>query len=88
MGNLIGGTMAHEIAHSVGLADPGGEQFHNPQDRPNHLMDSGFDRPFAERGALEGQGPEFFCAENYQYLRDILPTGLPDPNPARTSCYD
>ncbi len=87
LGNLLGGTMAHEIAHSVGLADPGGDQFHNRRDRPNHLMDSGFDRPFTERAQLNGMGPEFFCVENYAYLTEILPTSESDPMDGRTSCF-
>jgi hypothetical protein len=87
LGNLIGGTMAHEVAHSLGLADPGGDQFHNQRDRPNHLMDSGFDRPFVERAQLEGKGPEFFCVENYAYLAEILPTRDPDPMTGRSSCF-
>ncbi len=85
--NLIGSTMAHEIAHSLGLADPEGTLFHNPQPAANHLMDAGGDRPFEERAVLlDGYG-EFFCAENYEYLRAILPTVIPDSLPNRTPCY-
>lgn len=87
LGNLIGATMAHEIAHSLGLADPEGSLFHNPQPAPNHLMDSGGERPFEERAMLTSPTGEYFCRENYTYLRDILSTTLPDPIPSRTPCY-
>jgi len=87
MGNILGGTMAHEVAHSLGLADPEGMRFHNDRDMPNHLMDAGFDRPFAERANIQGQGPEFFCLENFEYLSEILPTPTRDPMVGRTSCF-
>ena len=86
MGNLLGGTLSHELAHSFGLAQPEGMGFHNPSDMPNHLMDSGFDRPFLERAFLSGSGPEYFCKQNYDYLASVLPTGQPDPMPNRTNC--
>jgi hypothetical protein len=79
LGSLIGTTVSHEVAHSLGLADPGGEEFHNAGDWENELMDAGGARPFAERAELLGQGPGIFCQRNYDYLRDILPTTLPDP---------
>ena len=78
--------MAHEVAHSLGLADPDGEAFHNAMNKPGHLMDAGFDRPFLERAQLAGDGPEYFCLENYQYLQKILPTDQADPRPTRSSC--
>jgi hypothetical protein len=82
MGALIGTTLAHEIGHSLGLANPGAEGFHNPGDEPNRLMDTGGDRSFAERAELAGEGPAVFCADEYSYLRQILPTDLPaDPSP-------
>lgn len=87
LGHLIGATMAHEIAHSLGLADPEGSLFHNPQSAPHHLMDSGGERPFEERAMLTNPIGEYFCQENYTYLRDILRTSLPDPIPSRTPCY-
>ena len=79
--------MAHEIAHSLGLADPEGSLFHNNADKPNHLMDSGNARPFEERANLLGRGPEIFCDENYRYLRKILPSPEVDPLSNRASCF-
>jgi len=87
MGNLLGTTMSHELGHSLGLSDPGGDLFHNPGDGPNRLMDSGAHRPFFERAELAGGGPEVFCQQNYVYLQSILPTGEPDPVPSRPDCY-
>ena len=87
MGNLVGGTLAHEIGHSLGLANPFLEGFHNPGDAPNRLMDAGVDRPFAERAELEGQGPGVFCDDEMAYLRQILPTGQPAPVVQRPGCY-
>lgn len=87
MGNLVGGTLAHEIGHSLGLANPFLDGFHNSGDAPNRLMDAGGDRPFAERAELEGQGPGVFCDEEYAYLRGILPTNAPEPAIQRPSCF-
>ncbi|MEM1030496.1 MAG: hypothetical protein AAF928_01090 [Myxococcota bacterium] len=87
LGNLIGGTLSHEIAHSLGLADPHGEAFHNLTDKQGALMDRGAERPFVERAELDGAAPAVFCTQNYAYLQGILPTGLPDPRPDRVSCF-
>ena len=86
IGNLIGTTVSHETGHSLGLANPYGEGFHNPGDLPNRIMDSGGARPFTERAELDGDGPAVFCDSAYAYLREILPTGqAADPSP-RPSC--
>ena len=87
LGNLIGTTVSHEIAHSLGLADPDGEDFHNTGDWIDALMDGGSYRPFAERAEIDGQGPGQFCQSNYDYLREILPTDLEDPLGGREDCY-
>ena len=87
MGNLIGGTLAHEIGHSLGLANPYMEGFHNAGDAPNRLMDSGGDRPFVERAELQGQGPGVFCDDEYEYLRTILPSSQPPPAIERPGCF-
>jgi hypothetical protein len=73
LGNLIGTTLTHETGHSLGLADPTGEAFHDPGDAPNRLMDAGGARPFEERAELLGQGPAVFCSDEYIYLRTVLP---------------
>ncbi len=86
-GNLLGGTMAHEVAHSLGLADPGGDRFHNSGEEAYRLMDAGGNRPFDERAELSPGGPEMFCRQNYEYLISILPTGEPDPVGYRISCF-
>ena len=87
IGSLIGTTVSHEIGHSLGLANPYGDGFHNMGDVPNRLMDGGADRPFLERAQIFGKGPASFCREEYDYLRQILPTDdASDPTP-RPSCY-
>ncbi len=87
LGNLIGGTLAHEIGHSLGLAYPFAEGFHDTGDQANRLMDAGGDRPFTERAQLGGQGPGVFCDEEFTYLQGILPSRDPAPDVARPTCY-
>ncbi len=87
IGNLIGGTLSHEIGHSLGLANPYMEGFHNAGDAPNRLMDAGGDRPFVERAELQGQGPGVFCDDEYDYLRMILPSAQPAPQIERPGCF-
>ncbi|HSN28806.1 MAG TPA: hypothetical protein VLT45_21110 [Kofleriaceae bacterium] len=87
MGNLIGGTLAHEIGHSLGLANPYADGFHDAGDAPNRLMDAGGDRPFLERAELQGQGPGVFCDDEYAYLRQIMPSNSPPDHSPRPSCF-
>jgi len=87
LGNLVGGTLSHEIGHSLGLANPFLQGFHNPGDAPNRLMDAGGDRPFTERAELSGQGPAVFCDDEYAYLRMILPSAAPAPAVQRPGCF-
>jgi hypothetical protein len=87
MGNLIGGTLAHEIGHSLGLANPYADGFHDSGDAPNRLMDAGGDRPFLERAEIQGEGPGVFCDDEYSYLRQIMPTNTPPDNIARPGCF-
>lgn len=87
MGNLIGGTLAHEIGHSLGLANPYMEGFHNAGDAQNRLMDAGGDRPFVERAELQGMGPGVFCDDEYDYLRMILPSSEAPPQIERPGCF-
>ncbi|TMQ22503.1 MAG: hypothetical protein E6J90_12300 [Deltaproteobacteria bacterium] len=86
LGNLIGGTVAHEGGHSLGLANPYQDGFHDPGDAPNRLMDAGDARPFLERAQLMGQGPAVFCDGEYAYLRRILPSAEPASAIARPGC--
>ncbi len=86
LGNLVGDTLAHEIGHSLGLANPYQDGFHDAGDLPNRLMDAGGDRPFLERATLAGQGPGLFCTDEYSYLQGILPSTMPAPNVQRPTC--
>ena len=87
LGNLIGGTLAHEIGHSLGLANPFMDGFHDAGDQPNRLMDAGGQRPFLERAELGGQGPGVFCDDEYTYLRQILPSSDPPNTVTRPGCF-
>ena len=87
LGNLIGGTLSHEIGHSLGLANPYADGFHNAGDAPNRLMDAGGDRPFLERAELQGQGPGVFCDDEYAYLRMIMPSTEPPNAVQRPGCF-
>lgn len=74
LGRLIGETTAHEIGHSLGLANPYGpaNSFHNASNEPGCLMDAGGDRPFAERAALPGAEPTHLCHDHPDYLMTVL----------------
>ena len=87
LGNLIGGTLSHEIGHSLGLANPYMDGFHNAGDAPARLMDAGGDRPFLERAELQGTAPGEFCDDEYAYLRQILPKDEPAPSVQRPGCF-
>ena len=73
--NLVGETAAHELGHSLGLAEPYGSdtQFHNTGDTDGCLMDHGADRPFGERAGLEGFTETRLCGDAPAYLEEILP---------------
>jgi hypothetical protein len=88
MGNMVGGTLSHEIGHSLGLAYPFGDPMdvHDHGDEPNRLMDIGIDRPFLERAEILGQGPGVFCDDEYNYLRQIMPANTPPDNIMRPGC--
>lgn len=87
MGNLIGGTLSHEIGHSLGLANPYADGFHDAGDAPDRLMDAGGDRPFLERAQLGGQGPGVFCDDEYDYLRMVMPSSVAPPAITRPGCF-
>ena len=75
LSSLIGETAAHELGHSLGLADPYGNKstFHNPMPGEGCLMDSGVARPLGERMAEPGYAQTRFCGDAPGYLSDILP---------------
>ncbi|GEM_PF-684797 len=75
LSNLLGGTLAHEIGHSLGLAyvPERPAEYHNSGDNPGWLMDAGKARPFLERAELDGHGPEFFGPPSMEYLLRVLP---------------
>ncbi|NOY89988.1 MAG: hypothetical protein GXP55_02175 [Deltaproteobacteria bacterium] len=72
--SLVGETVAHELGHSLGLADPygGASSFHNRLDGEGCLMDSGSARPLRERVQQPGTTPTHFCADAPDYLTQIL----------------
>ena len=86
LGTLVGTTISHEVAHALGLADPGGSAFHNGDDFALAIMDSGSLRPFSERVEI-GTEASRFCQHNYAYLKQILPSSATDPWAFRPSCY-
>lgn len=74
LGSIVGETASHELGHSLGMAQPYGSPnvFHNDSDGDGCLMDSGGDRPLAERMALAGEAPTTFCYDHPEYLDEIL----------------
>lgn len=86
LGSMIGTTTSHENGHALGLADPLGTRFHNLGDAPNRLMDAGGARTLNERAELNGEGPAVFCDDEYQYLREILPSTEPETTIERPYC--
>lgn len=71
---IVGETVAHELGHALGLADPFGaeDSFHNATARDGCLMDPGPDRPFGERAGEPGFAETRFCGDAPVYLRAIL----------------
>ncbi|MEZ4251878.1 MAG: hypothetical protein R3B99_27010 [Polyangiales bacterium] len=74
LSSVIGETTAHELGHSLGLADPYGSRtvFHDPGDSPGCIMESGSARPFGERAAEPGFPTSRFCRDAPTYLEAIL----------------
>jgi hypothetical protein len=72
--NLVGETAAHELGHSLGLAQPFGDPavFHDPGDGDGCLMDNGIARPLGERMGEPGFTPTHFCYDGPSYLDLIL----------------
>jgi hypothetical protein len=76
LGGLIGSTVAHEVGHALGLTALEG-QLHNVGDNPAWIMDAGVYRPFGERVAIDGEGPEVFAPFDWDYLEALLPERSP-----------
>jgi hypothetical protein len=74
LSSIVGETAAHEIGHSIGMAQPFGSAtaFHNDSDAPGCLMDRGGHRPLAERAAQPGAAETRFCYDEPEYLGQIL----------------
>ncbi len=74
LGRVIGETVAHELGHSLGLAQPYGPAgaFHSAVPGKGCLMDAGSDRPFGERAGLPGFTKTHFCADEPKYLSEVL----------------
>ncbi len=75
LANVVADTGAHELAHSLGLAQPYGAEdaLHNEEPIEGCLMDEGRERPLVERARLDGNSGARFCDENLDYLLEILP---------------
>ncbi len=74
LASMVGETTAHELGHSLGLAEPFGPPtvFHNAFDEEGCLMDSGGNRPIGERTAQPGFAETHLCHTAPDYLDDIL----------------
>lgn len=74
LSSLIGETVAHELGHSFGLAEPYGSEnvFHNIGDGEGCLMDSGSQRPFGERTQEPGYAPTRLCYDSPGYLDQVF----------------
>lgn len=74
LSSLVGETTAHELGHSLGLAQPNGDPtaFHDVGDGDGCLMDAGSARPLGERMAEPGFATTHFCYDEPDYLASIL----------------
>ncbi|MCA9564025.1 MAG: hypothetical protein KC561_11075, partial [Myxococcales bacterium] len=74
LSSMIGETSAHEVGHSLGLAQPYGSPtaYHNSTPGEGCLMDSGGNRPLGERADQEGFARTRFCADGPLYLNEIF----------------
>ncbi|MBX7192093.1 MAG: hypothetical protein K1X94_08545 [Sandaracinaceae bacterium] len=74
LGAIVGETSAHELGHSLGMAQPYGPvtAFHRDDDGDGCVMDRGGDRPLAERAAQAGAARSSFCDDEPAYLQEIL----------------
>lgn len=74
LGSLVGETTAHELGHSLGLAQPYGDPtaYHDDGDGEGCIMDSGSARPLGERLGEPGFAATHFCYDEPDYLASIL----------------
>lgn len=74
LSSIIGETTAHELGHSLGMAQPYGPAtaFHRDDDGDGCVMDRGGDRPLAERAQQGSAARSSFCDDEPDYLRSIL----------------
>jgi hypothetical protein len=72
--SIAGETTAHELGHSLGMAQPYGPvtAFHRDDDGDGCVMDRGGDRPLRERAAQPGAARSTFCDDEPAYLQEIL----------------
>jgi len=86
LGNLVGGTLSHEIGHSLGLANPFSDGFTTRANAPNRLMDAGGDRSFLERAELQGRAPPVLRRRIQLPAADPAVIA-PAPNVTRPTCF-
>ena len=74
LGSMVGETSAHEVGHSLGLAQPNGsaDAYHSPIPGDGCLMDNGSERPLGERMDEPGFAQAHFCYDEPEYLDEIL----------------
>ena len=74
LSSMVGETAAHEVGHSLGLAQPYGpaNAYHSPIPGAGCLMDSGADRPLGERAGEPGYDETVWCFGDAEYLGSIL----------------
>lgn len=74
LANVVGETTAHELGHSLGLANPFGAPtaYHDDGDFPGCIMENGSARPFGERAGEEGFADPVFCYDAPGYLDAVF----------------
>ncbi len=74
LGNVVGGTVVHEIGHSLGLAAVPGDPsaFHDTGEVPGLIMNPGASRSFEERAELDGLRA-VWAEHDRAYLERVVP---------------